>query len=40
VLTGGSNVFDEDYFEPRAARGIFPGVPACPVFQFSVNHHF
>lgn len=40
VLIGGRNVFDEEYFEPRAARGIFPGAPASMVFQFGVTHHF
>ena len=40
VLIGGRNVLDEDYFEPRAARGIFPGAPASMVFQLGVTHHF
>jgi outer membrane receptor protein involved in Fe transport len=40
VLIGGRNVFDEDYFEPRAARGIFPGAPASMVFQVGMTHRF
>ena len=40
VLIGGRNVFDEEYFEPRAARGIFPGAPASMVFQLGVTHRF
>jgi len=38
VLVGGRNVFDEEYFEPRTARGIFPGAPASLVFQVEVTH--
>lgn len=40
ILVGGRNVFDEEYFEPRAARGIFPGAPASLVFQVGVTHRF
>jgi Fe(3+) dicitrate transport protein len=40
VLIGGRNVLDEEYFEPRAARGIFPGAPASMVFQLGVTHRF
>lgn len=39
VLVGGRNVFDEQYFEPRTARGIYPGAPASVVFQLGVTHH-
>lgn len=39
-LIGGRNIFDEEYFEPRAARGIFPGAPASLVFQVGVTHRF
>lgn len=38
ALIGGRNIFDEDYFEPRAARGIFPGAPASLVFQIEITH--
>jgi Fe(3+) dicitrate transport protein len=37
---GGRNVLDEGYFEPRTARGIFPGAPASLVFALGVTHRF
>lgn len=40
VLVGGRNVFDEEYFEPRSGRGIFPGAPASMVFQVGMTHRF
>ncbi|MBL8725525.1 MAG: TonB-dependent receptor [Planctomycetes bacterium] len=40
VMVGGRNVLDEDYFEVRAARGIFPGAPASLVGQVGVTHRF
>lgn len=40
LLIGGRNIFDEEYFEPRAARGIFPGPPASMVFQLGFTHRF
>lgn len=40
VLIAGRNVLDEEYFEPRTARGIFPGAPASLVFQVGFTHRF
>jgi Fe(3+) dicitrate transport protein len=40
LMLGGRNVFDEEYFEPRTARGIFPGAPASMLFQVGVTHRF
>lgn len=40
LMIGGRNLFDEEYFEPRAARGIFPGAPVSMVFQLGVTHRF
>ncbi len=40
VSIGGRNVLDEEYFEPRTARGIFPGAPASMVFALGVTHRF
>lgn len=40
LMVGGRNIFDEAYFEPRTARGIFPGAPASMVFQLGVTHTF
>lgn len=40
VLVGARNIFDEDYFEPRAGRGIFPGAPASLVAQVGFTHRF
>ncbi len=40
LMIGGRNIFDEEYFEPRTARGIFPGAPASMVFQVGVTHRF
>ncbi|MBX3462938.1 MAG: TonB-dependent receptor [Planctomycetes bacterium] len=38
ALVGGRNILDEEYFEPRTARGIYPGPPASMVFQLGVTH--
>ncbi|MBL9077456.1 MAG: TonB-dependent receptor [Planctomycetes bacterium] len=40
LIIGGRNILDEQYFEPRTARGIFPGAPASLVFQLGVTHTF
>lgn len=40
LLIGGRNVLDEAYFEPRSARGIFPGAPASMVFELGFTHRF
>ncbi len=40
VMVGGRNVFDEDYFELRSARGIYPGAPASLVCQIGCTHRF
>ena len=40
VLAGARNVFDEDWFEIRSGRGIYPGAPPSYVFQLGVTHRF
>ncbi|MFM1872661.1 MAG: hypothetical protein RL398_2083 [Planctomycetota bacterium] len=39
-LLGGRNVLDEEYFEPRTGRGIYPGAPASMFFEFSFTQRF
>ena len=40
MLDGARNVFDEDWFEIRSGRGIYPGAPPSYVFQLGVTHRF
>lgn len=39
-LVGGRNILDEEYFEPRTGRGIFPGAPASMFFEFNFTQRF
>jgi len=39
-LVGARNVLDEEYFEIRSGRGIYPGAPFSMVFEVGYTHRF